>query len=39
MFRLQGDEVVAWFWSEVCMIYIWSSWCHCHPIFPWFIKI
>ena len=28
------DEVLAWLsvWSEVQMICIWSSWCHCHPI-------
>jgi len=25
---------MAWLsvWSEVQMICIWSSWCHCHPI-------
>jgi len=28
-----GGEVLAWLsvWSEVQMICIWSSWCHCHP--------
>jgi len=28
-----SDEVPAWLpvWREVQMIYIWSSWCHCHP--------
>jgi len=26
-------------WSEVQMICIWSSWCHCHPIMSCFIKI
>jgi len=26
--------VLAWLsvWSEMQMICIWSSWCHCHPI-------
>ena len=30
--KLSG-EVLAWLsvWSEVQMICIWSSWCHCHP--------
>ena len=29
----QSGEVLAWFsvWSEVQMIIIWSSLCHCHP--------
>jgi len=29
-----SDELLAWLslWSEVQMICIWSSWCHCHPI-------
>jgi len=33
--------VLAWLsvWSEVQMIRIWSSWCHCHPIIFCFIKI
>jgi len=33
--------VLAWLsvWSEVQMICIWSSWCHCHPIISCFIKI
>jgi len=27
-------KVLVWlsFWSEVQMICIWCSWCHCHPI-------
>jgi len=27
-------KVLAWLsvWSEVKMLYIWCSWCHCHPI-------
>ena len=31
--KLSG-EVLAWLfiWSEVQMICIWSSWCHCHPV-------
>jgi len=35
------DEVLAWLsvWSEVQMICIWSSWCHCQPIISCFIKI
>ena len=34
-------DVLAWLsvWSEVQMICIWSSWCHCHPIISCFIKI
>jgi len=30
----KSDGVLAWLsdWSEVQMICIWSSWCHCHPI-------
>ena len=33
--------VLAWLsvWSEVQMICIWSSWCHCHLIISCFIKI
>jgi len=36
-----SDEVLAWLsvWSDVQMICIWSSWCHCHPIVSCFIKI
>jgi len=32
---------MAWLsvWSEMQMIYIWSSWCHCHPIISCFTKI
>jgi len=31
--KLSG-KVLAWLsvWSEVQMICIWSSWCHCHPV-------
>jgi len=31
--KLSGG-VLAWLsvWSEVQMICIWSSWCHCHPV-------
>jgi len=36
-----SDEVLAWLsvWSEVQMICIWSSWCHCHPIISCFTEI
>jgi len=36
-----SDEMLAWLsvWSEVRMIYIRSSWCHCHRIISCFIKI
>jgi len=29
-----SDEVLAWLsvWSEVQMTWVWSRWCHCHPI-------
>jgi len=29
-----SDEVLVWLslWSEVQMICMWYSWCHCHPI-------
>ena len=35
------DGVLAWLsvWSEVQMICIWFSWCHCHPVVACFIKI
>jgi len=35
------DETLAWLsvWSQVQMIHIWSSSCHCHPIISCFIKI
>ena len=38
--KLSDDELL-WLsvWSEVQMICIWSSWCHCHPIISCFIKI
>jgi len=40
-FTLLSDVVLAWLsvWSEVQMICIWSSWCHCHPIISCFIRI
>jgi len=36
-----SDEVLALLsvWSEVQMICIWSSWCHCHPVISCFVKI
>jgi len=36
-----SDEVLTWLsvWSEVQMICIWSSWCHCHPIISCSSKI
>jgi len=36
-----SGQVLAWLsvWSEVQMICISSSWCHCHPIISCFIKI
>jgi len=36
-----SDEVLVWLsvWSEVQVIYIWSSWRHCHPIISCFITI
>jgi len=36
-----SSEVLAWLsvWIVVQMIYIRSSWCHCHPIISGFIKI
>jgi len=35
-----SDEVLAWLsvWSEVQMICIWSSWCHCQTVISCFIK-
>jgi len=34
-------RVLTWLtvWSEVQMICICSSWCHCHPIISCFIKV
>jgi len=31
-----SDEVLVWLsvWSEVQIVCIWSSWCHCHPKSP-----
>jgi len=39
--KKMSDKVLAWLsvWSEVQVICIWSSWCHCHPIISCFIKI
>jgi len=36
-----SSEVLAWLsvWSEVQMICMWSSWCHCHPIISCSSKI
>ena len=36
-----SGEVLAWLavWSEVQMICIWSSWCHCHPLISCSSKI
>jgi len=35
-----SDEVLAWLsvWSKVQIIYIWSSWCHSHPVISCFNK-
>ena len=36
-----SNEVLAWLsvWSKVQMIWIWSSWCYCHPVISCYIKI
>jgi len=39
-----SNEVMAWLsvcslCCKVQMIFIWSSWCHCHPVISCFIKI
>jgi len=36
-----SDELLAWLtvWSEMQMICIWSSWCHCQTVISCFIKI
>jgi len=36
-----SDDVLGWLfgWSELQMICIWSSWCHCHPIISCSSKI
>jgi len=36
-----SDVVLAWLsvWSEVQIIGMWFSYCHCHPIISCFIKI
>jgi len=36
-----SDEVLAWLsvCSEVPLICVWSSWCHCYPIISCFIRI
>jgi len=33
---LKNDELLVWLsvWSEVQIVCIWSSWCHCHPKTP-----
>ena len=38
--KKMSDEMVVWLyvWSEVKMIYIWFSWCHCHITISCFIK-
>ena len=37
--RQSSDEVLVWLsvWSEVRIVYVWSSWCHCHPKTPSFL--
>jgi len=39
-YKKLSDKVLVWLsvWSEVQMICIWSSWCHCHPIISCFIN-
>ena len=39
--KIWSDEVLAWLsvWSEVQMICIWFSRCHCHPVISCFSKI
>jgi len=39
--KKSSGDLLAWLsgWSEVQMICIWSSWCHCHHIISGFIKI
>jgi len=39
--RKLSGEVLAWLsvWSEVQMICVWSSWCHCHNIISCSSKI
>jgi len=36
-----SHKVLAWLsvWSKVHMICIWSSWCHCHTVISYFIRI
>jgi len=34
-----SDEAWLSVWSEVQMICVWSSWCHCHPIISCIIKL
>jgi len=40
-YSFSSDEVLAWLsvWSEVQIICIWSSWCHCHHIVSCVIRI
>jgi len=39
--KLIGEVLLAWLSvrSEVQMISVWSSSCHCHSIISWFTKI
>ena len=39
--KIWSDEVMAWLsvWSEVQMICLWFSRCHCHPVISCFSKI
>jgi len=41
LINILSGEVLAWLsvWSEVQVICIWSSWCHCHPIISCCSKI
>jgi len=41
LFVGRHNEVLAWLsvWSEVQMICVWSSWCHCHPVASCLIKV
>ena len=34
--KILSDEVLVWLsvWSEVQIVCVWSSWCHCHPKTP-----
>jgi len=38
--KLSGEVLASLsVWSELQMICIWTSWCHCHSIVSFFIKI